>query len=365
VRRSFPNAFPWTPELLALLGQRPEREVAARAGVALNTVVKERRRRRIEPFLRMRPRVVWTAEMVAALGTDTDPSVAAQLGIPKHCVQRKRSLLGIPPYRLRAGPGSQGHPWSPEELALLGRMSDGDVGREIGLSGSAVSWKRRRLGISPFQPAPRTIDWTGERLAVLGTLYDEEVAERLGVSEETVNEHRRQLGIASHRDRRRAARKQEVVSLLHLPTSEVQRRTGATSARIAKLRREYGIRAPGLSEWRWSSAGLARLGNEPDSQIAADLGGSRQKVAKKRLALRIPAPLVKRWSREEIALLGTASDSDFALRLGRTELAVAAKRRQLGISKLAEVQTAKLRCHPSNDGGRRRPSGRAPSTSRG
>lgn len=289
VHRRAHNAFPWTPELLALLGKRPDREVAARAGVAVNTVVGERRRRGIEPFLSMRPRVVWTAEMIASLGTDTDPSVAASLGIPRHCVQRKRSLLGIPAYHPWRASGNMGHPWSPEELSLLGRMSDGDVGREIGLSGSAVYWKRRRLGIPAFQPAPRAVDWTEEKLALLGTVYDEEAAERLGVAVGTVGRHRQRLGIPSYRDRRRARRKKEIVALLHLPTSELRRRTGVTSARIAKLRREFGIRAPRLSEWRWSAAALARLGKDPDARIAADLGCSRQTVAKKRLALGIPA----------------------------------------------------------------------------
>ena len=339
-RRRAHNAFPWTPELLALLGKRPDREVAARAGVALNTVVDERRRRGIEPFQSMRPRVVWTAEMIAALGTDTDPSVAASLGVPKHCVQLKRSLLGIPPYYPQGASGNKGHPWTPEELSLLGRMSDGDVGGEIGLSGSAVYWKRRRRGIPAFQPAPVAVDWTEEKLALLGSLYDEEGAERLGVSAETVNKHRLRLGIASYRDRRRAGRKQKVIALLHLPSSEVRRLTGVTSARIAKLRRETGITAPRLSEWRWPAAALARLGKEPDARIAADLGCSRAKVAKKRLALGIPPPQrsFKRWSGEEIGLLGTAPDGDIARRLDRTKVAVAWKRRKLGISDFVYVR---------------------------
>jgi hypothetical protein len=165
VRARARNAFPWTPELVALLGKHPDRVVAERAGIAEATVAAERRRRGIEAFEPKRGPFDWTAERIAALGTDTDVNVAARLEACVSTVVRKRLILGIPAFHPRQYHGPQGHLWSPQELALLGTMSDADVGKEVGLSSSAVNMKRLSLGIPAFKPAAPRVDWSEGKLA--------------------------------------------------------------------------------------------------------------------------------------------------------------------------------------------------------
>jgi hypothetical protein len=45
------------------------------------------------------------------------------------------------------------NPWRPEELALLGTMTDLRVGERVGRSRFAVKTKRRKLGIAPMKRA--------------------------------------------------------------------------------------------------------------------------------------------------------------------------------------------------------------------
>jgi hypothetical protein len=298
-------------------------------------VAAERRRRGIEAFEPKRGPFDWTAERIAALGTDTDVNVAARLEACVSTVVRKRLILGIPAFHPRQYHGPQGHLWSPQELALLGTMSDADVGKEVGLSSSAVNMKRLSLGIPAFKPAAPRVDWSEGKLALLGAAPDMEVARRLLISEVTVKRHRLRRGIAASGERRPVAPTRELVALLHLQTSEVQRRTGLKDDTIRALRERLGIPAPRAAGWRWTAAALARLGREPDARIAGDLGLTKERVAEKRRQLGIPPQRRwRRWTAEETALLGTAPDPVVARRIGRATGQVSAKRGSLGIPRV-------------------------------
>jgi hypothetical protein len=70
-----PDRFRWTAELAAMLGKRPDAEVATLAGVCEKTVVKERKRREIPAFTRRRAKIEWTREMLDLLGTAGDAQI--------------------------------------------------------------------------------------------------------------------------------------------------------------------------------------------------------------------------------------------------------------------------------------------------
>jgi len=336
VRARSPQKFPWTPELLALLGGAPDHVVAERLGLAVVTVAEERRRRGIAPCRTKREAIEWTPEMLAALGTDSDAQVGAMLGIPWHCVYRKRTILNIPAFHPRPRSHPQGHRWSAEELALLGKMSDDQVAGIVGLSTTSVHRKRLQLEIPPFKPAAPAVDWNEARIALLGTETDEGVAARLGISRTTVKKHRSRRRIAASRERRPVVATEELVGLLPLPLGEIRRRTGLKGDTIRGLQRKLRIKGPSASAWRWSAV-LARLGKEPDRRIAAELGVSPSRVVAKRRELGVASPQRRwrRWTEEEITALGTAPDVEVARRLQRSRGSVFLKREALGIPRVA------------------------------
>jgi DNA-binding CsgD family transcriptional regulator len=275
--------------ILAQLGKVPDRQLAERAGVHLNTILHERRRRGIPAFVQQREDVRWTRAMIRKLGTDTDRSVAAELGIPVGCVSRKRRILGIPPVSGRSGSHPRAYPWAPEELASLGRVSDRTLARTLGLSPRTVATKRQMLGIPPWRPRPPAVVWTPAMRRLLGRVSDSEVARRFSISSSTVVLERRRLGIPPVVDRRGIEHPAALLKLLRLPLSEVRRRTGLNPKTIAALRTRYGIHSLRAAELRYTPEVVARMGKESDEAIAIDLGCTPSAVRQKRQSLGIPA----------------------------------------------------------------------------
>ena len=81
------------------------------------------------------------------------------------------------------------HSWTPEEIQLLGTMSDWDVSKLIGVSEREVLEKREELDIVSFDSNPDyervkpygpKYDWTPEKVALLGTMPDRDLAILLG-----------------------------------------------------------------------------------------------------------------------------------------------------------------------------------------
>jgi hypothetical protein len=260
--------------------------VAARARISLPTVSSERKRRGISAFRSKGKDVEWTKAMIARLGTDIDRVVAAELRLNTASVSYKRVLLKIPSFG-RKGPTSK-VAWSSRALAVLGTASDPQVSRRLRLTQAIVRRKRRELGIPPFVPARKRILWTPARLSLLGRRRDTVIARQLGIRPATVLAKRKALGIPPYRDHRPIIRTAALKKLLALSNKEIHARYGWPGHVITKLRREYGRPAPGTNPGRWTEAVLRRLGREPDTAIASDLGIAAPTVLWRRRRLGIP-----------------------------------------------------------------------------
>src|SRR5215210_2330588 len=292
VRRvPFPECLAWPAELAALLGKMSDRQVARKTGVSSSTVAIERKRRGIAAYRPKRSPIDWTPDMIALLGTASDKTVARFLGIPCHCIVDKRRILRIPGFYSSGRHREQGFSWAAEAISFLGQKPDWKIAEQLGISTSTVMRKRRRLGIRAFKPQSRRIKWTDEMLGLLGEITDTEMADRYSISEAAVEGRRKRLGIPAFVFRKggRVVATPALIALLHLPGSEVRRQTGLSWQTIYKLRREHGIIAQTLGEWRWSPEILARMGREQDARIAQDIGYSPGRVAAKRKELGIPA----------------------------------------------------------------------------
>jgi hypothetical protein len=266
----------------------PDVEVAARARVSPSTVRLERRRRRIGNFYGQRPRIEWTAPMLSLLGADTDAKVAAKLGIHPGSVTWRRERLHIPAFGpARSGRRSKIH-WTPRALSLLGTAPDGEIAKRLHVTWAVVIRKRQQLGILSFVPPTVRIRWKSRWLRLLGRRPDRELARQLGVRASSVKRKREELGIAPYRYSGPVARTKRLRELLKRPTAELQRKHGLAPHLVRRLRREHGIRSP-YRPHRWTTGVLRRLGKEPDTSIARQLGITSQSVVGKRRALGIAA----------------------------------------------------------------------------
>lgn len=304
-------------------------EVARRAEIQPASVRAERLRRGIGPFQPRRDPVEWTEERIVLLGTDSDANIAALLGISKRSVQAKRWALGIPPFYPHRG-APQGHLWTRQELALLGRASDRKVGERVGLTAASVQRKRQRLGIPPWRPPAPRIRWTKRMLSNLGRVTDYEFGRKFGVSRPRVRAKRAELGIPARFEKRPVERTATLRKLLRMPSSMVRRATGLKFDTIADLRRELGVPAPTIGEWCWPPRVIKRLGTVPDRELAPQVGVSAARVGGKRRQLGIPPFRAWRaWKPREVAQLGKLPDDVVAARLGRPVSTVTKKRQEL------------------------------------
>lgn len=331
--RESPHRFQWSDELVELLGKVTDTRVAELAGVSLTTVRAERRRRGIPSFDRRRPAFTWTPESVAMLGRDTDANVAAELDVHPCTVARERRIRGIPSFTDRRGRRTSARTWTAEEVAMLGAEPDSAVAESLGISVSCVAMKRKVLGIPPLHTPPTPVDWTRERLALLGTIPDLEVARRLGTTPLTVRKKRERHGIPPLVQKGRMyERTPELEQLLELPDREIRRRTAMSQTTIYKLRAEYEAPAPRRESSRWTPEVEERLGKEPDSSVARDLGITPGGVFRRRRELGIGAFAERPpWTEAEVALLGVVPDRQVAETVGRSLQAVRSKRHALKI----------------------------------
>jgi hypothetical protein len=79
-------------------------------------------------------------------------------------------------------------PWTPRELAMLGKRSDAEVAKITGRTFGTVWQKRRALGIP--QPALRFRKWTPTEDKLVGTDSDAQIARRLLRTESAVKSRR-------------------------------------------------------------------------------------------------------------------------------------------------------------------------------
>lgn len=162
------------------------REHAAAGGVAIT-----------ETSGRRYPPVDWAAVGPARwfdckLGKLSDVELARLIGIHPDRIRRRREQLGIPPWSVAQQIESFKH--------LLGVLTDGAIASLCGVSPKSVTVYRESLGILPvLRPAPRKqVLPTGHPLRIYKPLFgyvsDQEIAKVAGVDLHLVQEVREALG---------------------------------------------------------------------------------------------------------------------------------------------------------------------------
>lgn len=102
-------------------------------------------------------RVNWTPEIIAMLGKVPDSEIAKIVGCTPKTVSYRREILGINLNRPnvsrskissdRSGPGVTRVEWEPEIIALMGKLADGKIAKIVGCQRKTVSYRRKILGI--------------------------------------------------------------------------------------------------------------------------------------------------------------------------------------------------------------------------
>ena len=112
-----------------------------------------------------------TLAEIEVLRSSRVAEAAEQLGMTEAQVRLERKILGLRGIRTKA--------WRPEELALLGTMTDEELAAHLNRSRSAVS--KRRLALDRRKRAAlRTRPWTSEEIDLLGTMPDRDLADQTG-----------------------------------------------------------------------------------------------------------------------------------------------------------------------------------------
>lgn len=156
----------WKPEVLERLGTVPDGALAKEQGVTTAAVRYQRHRRGIAPWSarsaaedtsvgrqHARKQAWWTPEEEALLGTRPDEEVAQLLRRTVSAVQDRRIRLGIEVFR---EDGSRARaPWSTSEEAMLGTAPDEEIAQKLKRTVLAVKVRRGRRGIPLFRPRRR------------------------------------------------------------------------------------------------------------------------------------------------------------------------------------------------------------------
>ncbi len=297
---------PWRPGDLKVLGTRSDEEIALLLGGPISTVRTKRWSLGTPPKAKFRP---WTAAEEAALGTRPDEELARALGRRVKTVARRRQELGkskpgggVKWIKVAAqGVGTAGAvntakgkrgwcTWKPEQDALLGRFTDAEVARKLGIKLPRVRRRRMLLGVPNNNPALRW--WTPEELALLGTRPDSEVAPLVKRTLKNLREKRLREGIPPCNPHWHPWKPDELALLGQLSDEEVARRTGHPIGSVSRKRVGRGVPNPRRHKTGWRPEDEALLGTAPDREIAARLNRTFRAVINRRYALGIP-----RWRR--------------------------------------------------------------------
>lgn len=177
-----------------MLGTISDAALSRKLGLCIGTVFEKRQKLGI-PASRPPKSINWTPDVIALLGKIPDGEVAGIYGMNILSVQKKRVARGI---RCYARKSKTWHYWTKKEIALLGKMPDGDVALRTGINKASVYWKRCKLEIPSFtQKRPKKLltDWTRKEIAVLGKMTDAAAAASLDLAHSAVRLKRISLGI--------------------------------------------------------------------------------------------------------------------------------------------------------------------------
>ena len=194
-----------------------------------------------------------------------DPELARRLGRTRSAVQLKRHRRGIRMYHYVPR-------WKPEKLALLGKVSDEEVGRQTGRSLVAINAQRLKdsnVRFPTHTPSWPLSRWTEADKAVLRECGNREVMIRLGCSKGAVQQARKAFHIPSRRPVRTWTPEEDAL-LGTMPDAKLAVRLHCGALAVRQRREALGrpvisLRAPNWTEaeyaaefLRWRPA--ARLG---------------------------------------------------------------------------------------------------------
>lgn len=338
------------PEAIALLGTIRDTDIAAQFSIP-HALVSRTRMGLGVPRADIKPEENLPAEAIPQLGNYPDVEIAERFGLSVYYIHRARHSLEIPAFvKQKSEPKKRPyksvsmrpqHTWKPEDLALLGTISDAKMARMTGIPMPTCTYQRIKLGIEPY----RASKWTPELTALLGKVPDEEVVtQSKGLFNiRGVRKKRGQLRIAvcpapkapkAKSIGGKAALPEVIENLGKISDYEIARRTGVDRASITRQRQSLGIKAGprGRKPREWTEEEEALLGKFSDRDVGRKLGISHNIVNARRTILKIPAAQgANFWTDSRDALLGTMVDSALAQQFGRSFWEVYERRKMLGI----------------------------------
>lgn len=229
------SLYDWDIKSEALLGTESDSNIALRLGIHPGQVRHRREKLGILPFA-YSDKIRWSKDKVAQLGKYRDSVLAQRFRCKVETVTKKRESLNIEE-------NSGSYVWSRAELDLLGTDSDNKIAKQLGVSSSAVTWKRKELGIAAFHKVKK-VRWSKSRLALLGVMKDQDLAFKMQVSPSVVSSKRTELGIARAPDHRGVWTIKGNLELLGtMPDPQLAKRLGVTNPAIFHKRTSLGIPA--------------------------------------------------------------------------------------------------------------------------
>jgi len=269
----------------------------------------------------------------------------------------KSSPSSDPPRRSGKAAGTRSarqFPWTKEEDALLGKLTDREVAEKLNRTLSGVRDRRKFLGKPAVGHAPQPFRMEREPRDAYARLFatksNQELRAILGWSYKRIHTQRRQLAGGKVRKPQPEWTLEEDRLLGTKPDQVLARKFGRPVSAVRHRRWKKRIRVK--KDWRPEDDKI--LGTRTDRQIALFLGRSVTNVAWRRNKLGIPPKAKARpWTPEEEALLGSKPDEELARKFGRTLAAVEARRIQLDrpkpnpAFKVVKVVAEPGRCHHS------------------
>lgn len=212
------------------------------------------------PKPRERHKYDWTPQNIALLGTMTDQEVADRIGGKADAIREKRLSLGIKAYKPQASP-VKGKPrpnfnWTEQAVALLGTKPDKLVAQELGLAITTVALKRRSLGIEGLKSRRPPIEIPAKLKRQLGKSSDASIALKLGVSTSAVSRYRRRLGIEPFMEHNQLPSEADAL-LGKMSDRQIAKRFGVSTNWVRERRIKLGIEVARHAD---SQATLATIG---------------------------------------------------------------------------------------------------------
>lgn len=185
---------------------------------------------------------------------------------------------------------------------------------------------RHNQGMEIYQRTPRQ-QWQEQAAPLLGRETDTEIARKLGVTPRQVGYLRSKLN-----KKARCAARWDLATLKKLgavPDAELAQELGISVSAVKKKRRAY--ERPCARRGMPNEA-LQDLGKLTDMEVALKYGRTYDTARAWRVKAGLPpVVVVRRWTAQEVAKLGTMPDSLLARELARRVRSVRAKREHLGI----------------------------------